>query len=144
MQYVAEADVSALGDRLLSMGHHTHLVEYDGGVLVEEISSRSDISTFAAPLHRFNGKKPWALSLAPLPSGMEYADMVEAGIYSTEYLQAAGSSPEKITIEIREPGGQQWGADWVRYVVGHPGSGDERLDVACHGCPASMPLIILG
>lgn len=110
------------------MGHYTHLLKYDGDAQVVEMS-KAYIHDFANPLHRFNGQMPWALGLAPLPEGMEYADMVKAGVDSTEYLQAAGSSPETITVEIRKPDGQQWGVQWVRYVVGHRHEGDAPLDV---------------
>ena len=34
-----------------------------------------------------------------------------------------------ITVEIRKPGGQQWGMEWVRYVVGHPHDGEAPIDV---------------
>jgi hypothetical protein len=37
----------------------------------------------------------------------------------THYLQAGGSA-EAMTLQIRKPGGQQWGADYVKYAVGHP------------------------
>jgi len=47
---------------------------------------------------------------------------------STEYLQAAGRA-DAMTIEIRKPGGQQWGAQWVRYAVGHRHRGPSPLDV---------------
>jgi hypothetical protein len=102
------------------MGTYTHAVEYDGGAQVSEISDRRDISVFANPLHRFNGDIPWALMLAPLPPGMEYADVVAAGSGWTEYIQAAGSDPDTIMVEIRKPGGQQWGVEWVRYAIGRP------------------------
>jgi hypothetical protein len=108
---------------------HTHLLKYDGGAQIVEVS-KAYIHDFANPLHRFNGTIPWALGLAPLPDGMDYADMVKVGLDSTEYLQAAGNSPEAITVEIRKPGGQQWGVQWVRYVVGHHHEGDAPLDVA--------------
>jgi len=105
-----------------------HLLKYDGGAQIVEVS-QAYVHDFANPLHRFNGEIPWALGLAPLPDGMEYADMVKAGLDSTEYLQAAGKSPEAITVEIRKRGGQEWGVQWVRYVVGHPHQGDAPLDV---------------
>ncbi|MBS4727524.1 hypothetical protein MSM1_03865 [Mycobacterium sp. SM1] len=112
-------------DQTLSSRRDTHLLKYDGGVLVSQLSN-ADRYEFANPLHRFNGVKPWALGLAPLPPGMDYADMVEAGIDSTEYLQAAGSDPKTIMVEIRKPGGQQWAVEWVRYAVGHPHQGDKE------------------
>jgi hypothetical protein len=119
---------------------YTHVVKYDGGVSISSISNRRDISVFANPLHRFNGHKPWALGLEATPDGMSYPDMVQAGIDTTEYLQAAGSGPEAITVEIRKPGGQQWGADWVRYVVGRPHEGEAPLDVPFK-LPRSIQLV---
>lgn len=110
------------------MALYTHLLKYDGGVQVVAMY-KAYIHDFANPLHRFNGENPWALGLAPLPDGMEYDDMVKAGMDSTEYLQAAGSDPETITVQIRKRGGQQWGVEWVRYVVGHSHEGDAPLDV---------------
>ena len=35
-----------------------------------------------------------------------------------------------MTMEIRKRGGQDWGASWVRYVIGHPHRGPAVLDVA--------------
>lgn len=35
-----------------------------------------------------------------------------------------------MTVEIRKPGGAQWGAEWVRYTIGHPHDDDLPLDVA--------------
>jgi hypothetical protein len=40
---------------------------------------------------------------------------------SVRYLQAAGSS-EAMTIELRQPGGDDWDAVSVLYTVGHPQS----------------------
>jgi hypothetical protein len=106
----------------------THVLTYDGGVQTAEISARKTISTFSAPLHHFNGEDQWGLGLAPLPPGKTYGDMLRAGELSTEYLQAGGL-PDAMTVEIRKPGGSQWGVDWVRYTVGHPQDGDEPADV---------------
>src|SRR6266568_4665702 len=111
------------------MGIHTHLLEYDGGALVDEFSN-AYLHDFANPLHRFNGEKPWALCLAPLPPGMEYADVRATGAGLTAYLQAAGSGPETVMVEIRKPGGQQWGVQSVRYAVGHPNDDGVTADVA--------------
>lgn len=120
-------------DKLTFMGR-THLLKYDGDAEVVEMS-RAYLHDFANPLHRFNGEMPWALGLAPLPDGMDYADMIKAGVDSTEYIQAAGSDPETIMVEIRKPGGQQWEVEWVRYAVGHPHDGDAPADV-----PVKLPL----
>jgi hypothetical protein len=112
---------------------YTHVLEYDGGALVASLGGRVDIDEFAAPLRRFNGTSQFALTLWRLPDGMDYDDARRAGQDATEYLQAAGS-PDAITVEIRRTGGSEWGADWVRYVVGHANNEDEPLDV-----PVTLP-----
>lgn len=106
----------------------THVLTYHGGVQTAEISARKDISTFLNPLRHFNGDDRWGLGLAPLPPDKSYSDMLRAGELSTEYIQAGGL-PDALTVEIRKPGGEQWGARWVRYTIGHPHSGTEPLDV---------------
>lgn len=106
----------------------THVVTYDGGVQTAEISARKGIWVFANPLHHFNGDDRWGLGLAPLPSDKSYSEMLWAGELSTEFIQAAGL-PEAMTVQIRKPGGQRWGVDWVRYTVGHVHAATEPLDV---------------
>src|SRR5687768_16219831 len=110
------------------MSGRTHVLTYDGGVQTVEISARKDISAFANPLRRFNGDDQWGLGLAPLPPGKTYGEMLEAGELSTEFIQAAGL-PDAMTVEIRKPGGNDWGAAWVRYTIGHPRTGTEPADV---------------
>lgn len=110
------------------MSGYTHLITYDGGVLVSEIGAGRDISTFSTPLSNFNGDDQWSLGLAPIPPGRTYSEMAKTGELSTRYLQAAGH-PDTLTIEIRKPGGHQWGVDSVRYTVGHLHTGTEPLDV---------------
>ena len=104
------------------MSGRTHVVTYDGGTQTAEISARKDISAFLNPLRHFNGKDQWALGLAPIPAGTTYGEMLQAGELSTEYIQAAGL-PDAMTVEIRKPGGYEWGATWVRYTIGRPHSG---------------------
>lgn len=41
------------------MSGYTHVITYDGGVLVSEIGGGRDISTFSNPLHNFNGDDQW-------------------------------------------------------------------------------------
>ncbi|CDO08067.1 MULTISPECIES: hypothetical protein [Mycolicibacterium] len=110
------------------MSGRTHVVTYDGGTQTAEISARKDISAFLNPLRHFNGKDQWALGLAPIPAGTTYGEMLQAGELSTEYIQAAGL-PDAMTVEIRKPGGYEWGATWVRYTIGRPHSGTEPFDV---------------
>jgi hypothetical protein len=120
-------------NRLGGMRAHTHVIEYDGGALVQEIGGHRDVSIFANPLRRFNGRDQWALTLFALPDGMTHDQMQAAKREPTEYLQAGGT-PDAMTIEIRKLGGHQWGAKWVRYAVGHPHNGDPPLDV-----PINLP-----
>lgn len=86
--------------------------------MISQIGHRSDRERFAATLRRFDGEKRWGLGLFPLPTTMSYDEMLAAGKELTEYLQAGGSA-ERLTVEIRKPGGAAWGCQWVRYVVGH-------------------------
>jgi len=112
-------------------GHTTHVLEYDGGLFTREISARRDIKVFSDTLSRFNGTKPWALTLIPLPAGMDYEQVLKAKIETTEYVQAGGSA-DAMTVQIRKPGGNgsDQGVESVWYVVGHPGGGGSALDVA--------------
>ena len=64
---------------------------------------------------------------------MDYDQAAAAGQDALEYLQAAGRA-DQLIVEIRKAGGSQWGADWVRYVVGHPHEGSAPLDV-----PITLP-----
>jgi len=90
-------------DKLTTMRAHTHVIEYDGGVLVEEVGGPCDVSTFANPLRHFNGRDQWALTLYPLPDDMTYDEMQAAKKEPTEYLQVGGL-PDAMTVEIRKPG----------------------------------------
>lgn len=106
---------------------YSHVLESGGG-LITSISSRRDMDEFAKRLRRFDGVELFALCVWPLPEGMDYDQAVDAGLDAQEYLQAAGRA-DQLTVELRKAGGQQWGAEWVRYVVGHPHSGPAPLDV---------------
>ena len=110
------------------MSGFTHILTYDGGELVAQIPNNCDISEFSNPLRHFNGDDQWALGLAPLPPDKTYEQMLAADELSTEYLQAAGL-PDTMTVEIRKPGGAQWGAAWVRYTIGHRCATQEPRDV---------------
>ena len=98
------------------MGIQTHVMEYSGDQILTMGSSVGRLQ-FVSPLRQFGKHGNWCLVLYAIPPGKEYDDV--AGQQTTEYLQAAGSSAEAITVEIRKPGGRQWGVEWVRYVVGH-------------------------
>lgn len=125
------------GDRVENMPSRlgarvTHVLEYDGGLFTREIGPHKNIRIFADTLSRFNGNKPWALTLIPLPEGQDYGEMLAAKVKITEFLQAGGTA-EAMTLQIRKPGGQQWGVESVWYVVGHPHDGNSvKPDVAIH------------
>jgi hypothetical protein len=69
----------------------------------------------------------YSLLLWALGPGMDYAQAAAAGL-NREYIQALGRA-DALTVEICKPGGQQWGVDWVRYVIGHSHGEDAVLDV---------------
>ena len=94
---------------------YTHVLEYDGGEMVDVISRYPDRNRFLAPLRRRNGEQRWALTLWPLPAGISYDEVKNLPV--TEFLQAAGTA-DALMVEIRKPGGAQWGCDWVRCFVG--------------------------
>ncbi|MGV0815763.1 hypothetical protein ABQF34_27750 [Mycolicibacterium boenickei] len=99
------------------------------GTSVLSLGGWVDVDDFRRRLHRFNGTERFALNLWSLPSDMDYVEAVRAGLDALEYIQTAGRA-DALTVEIRKAGGSQWGADWVRYVVGHPHAGAaEPLDV---------------
>lgn len=81
---------------------------------------------FAGPLRRLDGSDRWSVVLFAL-NGKAYEDVV--GTPTREYLQAAGKA-DAMTVEIRKPGGKQWGAQWVRYIVGRPHDGSLPLTTA--------------
>ncbi|WP_197377546.1 hypothetical protein [Mycolicibacterium baixiangningiae] len=110
-------------------GRTTHVLKYNGGTFSIELGARSEKQTFLEPLSRFNGEKPWALTLVPLPEGMSYDEVLNRKLEETRFLQAGGNA-DRMTIEIRQPGGQQWGVESVWSVVGHRSDdGGRELDV---------------
>lgn len=111
------------------MGIYTHVLEHSGGASVAEISSHVEVERFTRPMRVFDGRERFALTLWSLPPGMSYTKAVKAGLDALEFIQAGGSA-EAITVDIRKVGGSQWGAEWVRYVVGHPHTEPEPLEVA--------------
>jgi hypothetical protein len=108
---------------------NTHALVYDGGSVVREFSGGRGDYYFSGPLHRLDGVTQWAITLLALAPGNNYVEMMEN--HSAEqhlYLQAAGSADE-LTVEICKRGGQQWGAAWVQYTIGHPHEEDAPLDI---------------
>ncbi|WP_396910297.1 hypothetical protein [Mycolicibacterium sp.] len=114
------------------MSAFTHVLEQDNKS-VTSMGGWTEPDEFGGRLRRFNGADRFALVLWPLPDDMDYEQAVRAGRDALEYLQAGGSA-DALTVEIRKPGGSTWGAEWVRYVIGHPHTGEERRDV-----PITLP-----
>lgn len=108
------------------MGVPTHVMVFSSGSASEKDGGSSRLQ-FVSPLRRLNGAERWFLLFYPLPAGKSYQDVRNEA--TEQYIQAAGSA-EAMILEIRKPGGEQWGADWVRYVIGHQHEGTLPLDVA--------------
>ena len=108
------------------MGVQTHVIEYSGDH-ASTIGAYAGPLQLTGPLRMLNGRDNWCVALYAIPPGKTYEDI--AGRPTPEYLQAAGSA-EAMVVEIRKPGGAPWGAQWVRYVVGHPHDDTPALDVA--------------
>ena len=81
---------------------------------------------FLGPLTAFGTDGNWFITFYALPPGKSYEEVRHEN--TTEYIQAAGDA-EAMMLDIRKPGGQQWGADWVRYFIGRPHEGNPPLDV---------------
>lgn len=111
--------------RVLFMGVQTHVMEFSSGSASTKGGGSSRLQ-FVSPLRRLNGAERWFLLLYPLPAGKRYEEVRNEA--TEQYVQAAGSA-EAMVLDIRKPGGQQWGADWVRYIIGHQHEGNPPLDV---------------
>jgi hypothetical protein len=107
------------------MGIPTHVMEFADGSAAEK-GGGSGLLHFHSPLRQLNGVDRWFVSLSPLPAGKRYPEVRNEA--TTEYIQAGGSA-ETMMLDIRKPGGQQWGAQWVRYIIGHAHEGPEPIDV---------------
>ncbi|SHT86893.1 Uncharacterised protein [Mycobacteroides abscessus subsp. bolletii] len=117
------------------MGVPTHVMEYSGDSAVSMGAGAGPLQ-FQGPLGAFGEDGNWSLVLYALPPGKDYTDVANEA--TTEYLQAAGHSASAITIEIRKPGGAEWGAQWVRYVIGHRHDPDAPLDVTIELPPGPL------
>lgn len=113
-------------DGVDDMGVPTHAMVYTGGGAVEKGGGSGRLQ-FQGPLRAFDGVENWCLLLYPLPEGKRFEEVRNQA--TEQYIQAAGRA-EAMTVEIRKPGGAQWGAESVRYVIGHPHDGSPPLDVA--------------
>jgi len=118
---------------VIGMGIPTHVMVYSSGSAATMGSGAGPLQ-FLGPLRRLNGVERWYLLFYPLPPGKSYEEVRAAA--TEQFIQAAGSA-EAMVLEIRKPGGAQWGAGWVRYVIGHLEEGNQPLDV-----PIKLPKTI--
>lgn len=108
------------------MGVPTHVMVYTDG-WAATMGAGSGPLQFLGPLRAFGKDGNWYVTFYRLPEGRSYEDV--RGEATTEYIQAAGDA-EAMVLDIRKPSGQEWGASWVRYVIGHPHDGPAPVDVA--------------
>lgn len=109
------------------MGISTHVMVYTGGSAAT-MGAGSGRLQFSGPLGAMDGVENWYLTFTPLLPGQTIDDVRHGD--TPEYLQAGGRS-DKMTLDIRRPGGgEQWGVASVRYVIGHAHEGNPPLDVA--------------
>ena len=109
------------------MGVPTHVMEYTSGSALA-MDGGAGWLQFFGPLNMLGKKGNWYVVFFALPEGISYDEMRTKKIGATEYVQAAGTA-EKMAVEIRKLGGEQWGAKWVRYGIGHPHDGLAPVDV---------------
>jgi hypothetical protein len=107
------------------MSAKTHVMEYTGGSAATMGSGSSRLQ-FRGPLGAMDGVENWYLTFSPLPPGKTFEEVRHGD--TPEYLQAGGRA-DKMTLDIRKPGGEQWGVVGVRYVIGHAHDGNPPLDV---------------
>lgn len=108
------------------MGVPTHAMVYTGGSAATMGDGAGPLQ-FLGPLRAFDGMENWYLLFYPLPEGKTFEEVRDQP--TEQFIQAAGRA-DAMTVEIRKPGGERWGAKWVRYTIGHPHDGDLPLDVA--------------
>ncbi|ORV38332.1 hypothetical protein AWC01_14780 [Mycobacterium doricum] len=75
----------------------------------------------------------------PIPETMNYDEMLEKRIEPTRFLQAGGYA-DRMTVEIRRAGGDEWNLDCIWGVLGHQADGEQQLDVPIK-LPASTQLV---
>lgn len=107
------------------MGVQTHVMEFSSGGASSKGGGSSRLQ-FVSPLRRLNGAERWFVLLYPLPPGKSYLDVRNEA--TEQFIQAAGTA-EAMMLDIRKPGGQQWGAESVRYFIGHSHDRKLTLDV---------------
>jgi len=108
------------------MGRPTHAMVYTGGSAATMGAGAGPLQ-FLGPLRQLDGTDRWYLTFFALPEGKRFEEIRNQA--TEQYLQAAGSA-DAMMLDIRKAGGAQWGANWVRYVIGHPHTGERPLDVA--------------
>ncbi|WP_078315393.1 hypothetical protein [Mycobacterium sp. D16Q16] len=108
------------------MGVPTHAMVYTSGGAAT-MDGGSGPLQFLGPLRQFGKNGNWFLLFYRLPEGKTFEEVRNEA--TEQFIQAAGDAAA-MTVEIRKPGGEQWGAKWVRYTIGHPHDGDLPLDVA--------------
>lgn len=108
------------------MGVPTHVMEFSSGRATSK-DGGSSLLQFVSPLRQLDGTERWFITVTPLLPGQTIDDVRHGD--TPEYLQAGGRA-DRMTLDIRRPGGEQWGVTGVRYVIGHPHEGTPPLDVA--------------
>ncbi|WP_255773550.1 hypothetical protein [Mycobacteroides abscessus] len=107
------------------MGVPTHVMEFSSGWATTKGGGSSRLQ-FVSPLRQLNGTERWFITFYALPTGRSYEEVRDQT--TEEYIQAAGRA-EAMMLDIRKPGGKQWGAESVRYFIGHPHDRNLPLDV---------------
>jgi hypothetical protein len=108
------------------MANDTHIMILSDGWAVG-VGGFSYPLLFRGPLSGLGKDGNWYVTFYRLPDGKRYEDVRHEA--TTEYIQAAGDA-QAMAVEIRKPGGEQWGATWVRYVVGHQHQRSPEPDTA--------------
>lgn len=108
------------------MGVPTHVMEFSSGRASTK-DGGSSLLQFVSPLRQLDGTDRWFITFSPLLPGQTIEDVRHGD--TPEYLQAGGRA-DKMMLDFRRPGGEQWGVTGVRYVIGHEHDGNLPLDVA--------------
>lgn len=107
------------------MGIPTHVMEFSSGRATVKDGGSGRLQ-FVSPLRQLDGTERWFITFYALPAGKSYEEVRHDD--TPEYIQAGGRA-DKMMLDIRKPGGAQWGADLVRYIIGHAHSGNPPIDV---------------
>ncbi|BBZ15103.1 hypothetical protein [Mycobacterium branderi] len=122
--YAKGPDAYAAFMKSLTPTHRLQWIREDRPSVWVELVRGRHRGNFAADLLQFDGTNTWAIVLEQCPP-----DGAEHDQAAVRYLQAAGTA-EAMTVEVRQPGGQQWGAVSVRSALGHPAPPGAARDVA--------------